>query len=416
MMPYPYRILENVTFPVPAKNVEALIRAVLDKPSIRVEKLVEGEGFTLFFKHRIFGKPDDPPYVTWGEAIFFDSDNNTTTISRMGLHIPKYREYSDDANQVPIINVNVLAENEQFDSFDKQCAEWLEELRDSILEKFMQPASVDEYPHSGFDISGSFEIPVEWNVLESHSEKCLDGFAPNYVEKEVIKKKSVSTTYRIWQEDLGELGTVEIIKLRDGFSEIVISGVPMDSVNNSPMWLKIKPEWDKKKSEALKSSLSKDEYWAVSQMSDEAMAKIAAKQKNHQAGVVKAYFNRLIQEVGIWKPNFPPPYILVIGGFNSVEDAYKRGEYFGDFIKGAWEAAAKLGTANQDAAQVGTDLSQITDPTDLRIWELIKPDPSITDTHIAQKLGNMTRQAVNTRRRTLEKMGYQVRRVSRQNK
>jgi len=204
----------------------------------------------------------------------------------------------------------------------------------------------------GFDISGGFEIPVEWDVLEAHSEKCLNGFAPNYVDKEVIKQKSVSTTYRIWQEDLGELGTVEIIKLRDGFSEIVISGVPMDSVNNSPMWLKIKPEWDKKKSEALKSSLSEDEYWAVSEESDKAMAGIAAKQKNHQAGVVTAYFNRLIQEVGIWKPNFPPPYILAIGGFDSVEDAYKRGEYFGDFIKDAWEAS-KPARADPGATQDG---------------------------------------------------------------
>jgi hypothetical protein len=54
-------------------------------------------------------------------------------------------------------------------------------------------------------------------------------------------------------------------------------------------------------------------------------------------------------------------------------------------------------------------LPEITDPTDQRIWAIIQKDASITDSDIAQQLGNIGRQAVNYRRRGLEKMGYLVR-------
>jgi hypothetical protein len=50
----------------------------------------------------------------------------------------------------------------------------------------------------------------------------------------------------------------------------------------------------------------------------------------------------------------------------------------------------------------------IEDPTDQRIWDLIKKDPDIKDKEIVQKLG-LTRQTVSTRRRALQKMGYPVR-------
>lgn len=57
-------------------------------------------------------------------------------------------------------------------------------------------------------------------------------------------------------------------------------------------------------------------------------------------------------------------------------------------------------------------LPKIEDPTDQRLWDWIKEDPSITDSQLAQKL-DIGRQAVNERRRRLEAMGYPVR-VSRQ--
>jgi hypothetical protein len=196
----------------------------------------------------------------------------------------------------------------------------------------------------GFDIAASFEVPVDWDVLTSVSDRCLDGYAPGFVEKEPINKNSpASITYRIWQEDLGELGTVEITKLRPGLSKILVSGVPANAADKSPMWKKHQPEWDKKINEVLGDDQLGDErmrkYLAVSKQRDKAKAEVQARLKNHQADVIKAYFNRLVDEVGIWKPNFPPPYLLMISGYESVEEAYKRGTYFGDFIQASWEAA-----------------------------------------------------------------------------
>jgi hypothetical protein len=48
------------------------------------------------------------------------------------------------------------------------------------------------------------------------------------------------------------------------------------------------------------------------------------------------------------------------------------------------------------------------DPTDTRIMLLLKKDTTLTDSQIAQNIG-VSRQAVNTRRRALQKAGYKVR-------
>ena len=62
----------------------------------------------------------------------------------------------------------------------------------------------------GFDISGIFILPVDWDVLASASNSCLDGHGfTGSVNKEIVNNLAASVTYRIWQDDLGELGTVE---------------------------------------------------------------------------------------------------------------------------------------------------------------------------------------------------------------
>ena len=53
-------------------------------------------------------------------------------------------------------------------------------------------------------------------------------------------------------------------------------------------------------------------------------------------------------------------------------------------------------------------LPPVEDPTDQRILEWVTNDPDLTDTEIGQRLG-ISRQAVNTRRRRIETMGYIVR-------
>lgn len=59
--------------------------------------------------------------------------------------------------------------------------------------------------------------------------------------------------------------------------------------------------------------------------------------------------------------------------------------------------------------QLAAVLPPVEDPTDQRILKLVTDNPDLTDFEISQRLGNMNRQAVNGRRRTLQKMGYRVR-------
>ncbi len=61
------------------------------------------------------------------------------------------------------------------------------------------------------------------------------------------------------------------------------------------------------------------------------------------------------------------------------------------------------------ASAADSSLPPVEDPTDQRILQLVTDDPDLTDVEISQIVGNMNRQAVNTRRRALQKMGYKVR-------
>jgi hypothetical protein len=181
----------------------------------------------------------------------------------------------------------------------------------------------------GFDISASFTIPIPWDILVTASDSCLRGYAPDFVEHEIIKQLPASVTYRLWQIDLGELGTVKVRKLGVNNAEINISGVPSNSIDNAPMWLRVKPEWDKRINETFKGKQRLQEqepeteaYFSVSNEIDKTKARIRAKQKNHQANVIKAYFDRLVHDLNIWMSNkvMPPPYMLAIAGLTEWPD------------------------------------------------------------------------------------------------
>lgn len=95
------------------------------------------------------------------------------------------------------------------------------------------------------------------------------------------------------------------------------------------MWLRVKPEWDKRINETFKGKQRLQEqepeteaYFSVSNEIDKAKARIRAKQKNHQANVIKAYFDRLVHDLNIWMSNkvMPPPYMLAIAGLTEWPD------------------------------------------------------------------------------------------------
>ncbi len=247
--------------------------------------------------------------------------------------------------------------------------------------------NMDDLPTIGFDVSASFEIPIPWDILVSASDSCLQGYAPGFVKYEIVKKLPASTTYRLWQNELGELGTVEFRKLGASNSEIGISGVPMNSVDTAPMWLVIEPEWDKRINDALKGrrriqeqSPEMDAYLAISNELDKAKAKIKAKQKNHQADVIKAYFNRLLYDLALWTSNkvIPPPYLIALVGLTEWPDkrnlSQEAREYFEKY---------KLEISNSDIQEAQNSLGKAKDirrrgksgrpslPGDVWAWEQV---------------------------------------------
>jgi hypothetical protein len=63
---------------------------------------------------------------------------------------------------------------------------------------------------------------------------------------------------------------------------------------------------------------------------------------------------------------------------------------------------------HQSLQQPETQPQPVTDPTDQRILDLVRKDPDLRDADIGRQL-NLSRQAVNKRRRQLQRMGYKVR-------
>jgi len=289
--------------------------------------------------HPLWGK--EPIHPAWGGVELIAWSDGITEIIRMWQNTP----LGGTPKFFP----------KQFLNGEDEAAEQLESLEiigDILVEKF---GRVTENPENqnvkqsgeeasnilkGHELKAIWAVPVDWDVLVSASHSCIDGYAPGFVNKEIINQLPASIKYRIWQRELGELGTIEIRKLRVGFSQIEASGIPMGA-ERLPNWEQTAKELQGKSREMINKALKNKK-----QQEQERRERL----KDHQGKVISAYFNRLIQEVEIWKPNYPPPYILAIGGITSVEDAYRRGEYFGEFIKGAWEAANLL-NANQSTSE-----------------------------------------------------------------
>jgi hypothetical protein len=145
----------------------------------------------------------------------------------------------------------------------------------------------------GFDISGFWEVPVDWDILAAASDSCLNGFG-GIAKHDNFSPTSASIIYNLHLIiDSSDLGTVEIRKLRTGLSLISISGVPLDA-ESLPDWDKPLQELQGKPREIILEALRER---------DRKLQKRRAQLKDTQAIVIKAYFARLRQE-NIW-PNAP---------------------------------------------------------------------------------------------------------------
>lgn len=148
---------------------------------------------------------------------------------------------------------------------------------------------------------GFWEIPIEWEILVSVSDSCLDGYVPGWIDKEVAEQLPAKITYRLWSDGLGDLGTIEITKLRTGFSEVHFSGVP-SGAERLPL------------SEEEEQALQGLPQTAILAALNEKRSRESARRglmEKHLQNVIIAYFNRL-KEMNIW-PVSPKPAPQQIG-------------------------------------------------------------------------------------------------------
>lgn len=153
----------------------------------------------------------------------------------------------------------------------------------------VQPESPQETAQTAFEKTGIWELPVEWDVLAAASESCLDGFAGT-ASHEIIRQTPASVIFGLKTVDDGsDLGTVEIKKIRAGFSELHIRGIPLGA-EKWPEWEKIHKNLHGQPSEVIRAAL---------QEKDQKLRQRRDELKKIQNITIGAYFERLKQE-RIW--------------------------------------------------------------------------------------------------------------------
>ncbi len=83
---------------------------------------------------------------------------------------------------------------------------------------------------------GFAELPVEWDVLAVASDECLEGRAPGFVERERIRDKPGLVLWRLWNDELGELGAFEVRKLGPKRSQITFYGLGFQGKESNEKW------------------------------------------------------------------------------------------------------------------------------------------------------------------------------------
>jgi hypothetical protein len=144
-----------------------------------------------------------------------------------------------------------------------------------------------------YHVIGTHELPVDYDVLVGASEKCLKGKVNGWVEIEKINETIASTTYRLWQKQLGELGTIEIRKLRDRASQVAISAV--NSALFSAEWEK----WAREQCKGLDKKNWTKKYLELQKAENHRRKELHARQRDHLDKVIEVYF-RLLEEERIW--------------------------------------------------------------------------------------------------------------------
>jgi len=69
------------------------------------------------------------------------------------------------------------------------------------------------------------DIPVEWDVLGAAVERCLQNTPAGFVECRLLHRAAHSMVFRLSHKELGDLGLLEIYRLRAGESDLRLMGI-----------------------------------------------------------------------------------------------------------------------------------------------------------------------------------------------
>lgn len=224
-MPYPYHILSNELIPASAQDVETWIRHFLGKRLIQVERqnLDNTEkNFILHFKQRLL-HVEGLDYLVWGGTELIEWSNRTTQIVRMWESTNEsWRSIINDFDHAKLAD-------EHF--------QWLEELSNSIKEKFAtsslkyeqpleSPSStlkqMDSIVHNTLLVFKGFEV----ERLSEGSNIFYTVFANIEANKVLLGK------YRVWERHDGGIRSgwmpsdnsdPKILELRDTIWQTIMS-------------------------------------------------------------------------------------------------------------------------------------------------------------------------------------------------
>ncbi len=129
-------------------------------------------------------------------------------------------------------------------------------------------------------VFGELDIPLPWDVLHAATIKCLPGYLPGYVDFTIELLSPGYSVFRLSQSELGALGTITLNK----------AGDRLTTLHPEPVFTTLQRARDN---------------WVT----------------GHFGRIIRAYLNRLVYEVSIWRANGsePPPYVLEWAGI--VQDS-----------------------------------------------------------------------------------------------
>jgi hypothetical protein len=124
-------------------------------------------------------------------------------------------------------------------------------------------------------VFGEYDIPLPWDVLHAATIKCLPGYLPGYVDFTFELLSPGYSIFRLSQSELGALGIITLSKAGDRLSTLHPESV----------------------------------FTTVRRARDNLVI-------GHYSKVIRAYLNRLVHEVSIWRAigSEPPPYVLKWAG------------------------------------------------------------------------------------------------------